>query len=209
MKTKLLVAVAALTLSSVSSFAETITDKADIALNGASLIDFESVAAGSFSSFTVDGVTFSTPESGKSIYVSSSYSGNYGAVGQSLQNTYSSNAFGILDFNFAMPVSAFAFNWGASDNQWTLRAWDASNNLLDTVMPAITNSSNDGYTGIKFAGNVISRAQLSGPNGDYVFIDNFKSVSAVPEPETYAMLLAGLGLVGAIARRRKQKSLTA
>jgi len=31
------------------------------------------------------------------------------------------------------------------------------------------------------------------------------SVTAVPEPETYAMLLAGLGLVGAIARRRKQR----
>ncbi|MEG1118645.1 MAG: FxDxF family PEP-CTERM protein, partial [Janthinobacterium sp.] len=31
-------------------------------------------------------------------------------------------------------------------------------------------------------------------------------VSAVPEPETYAMLLAGLGLVGFMARRRKNKS---
>lgn len=30
-------------------------------------------------------------------------------------------------------------------------------------------------------------------------------VSAVPEPETYAMLLAGLGLMGFVARRRKQK----
>lgn len=29
------------------------------------------------------------------------------------------------------------------------------------------------------------------------------TVTAVPEPETYAMLLAGLGLVGFIARRRK------
>jgi hypothetical protein len=26
----------------------------------------------------------------------------------------------------------------------------------------------------------------------------------VPEPETYAMLLAGLGVLGAVARRRKQ-----
>jgi len=29
------------------------------------------------------------------------------------------------------------------------------------------------------------------------------NVAAVPEPETYAMLLAGLGLVGAISRRKK------
>ena len=29
------------------------------------------------------------------------------------------------------------------------------------------------------------------------------TVSAVPEPETYAMLLAGMGVVGAMARRRK------
>ena len=28
------------------------------------------------------------------------------------------------------------------------------------------------------------------------------ALAAVPEPETYAMLLAGLGLIGAAARRR-------
>lgn len=33
--------------------------------------------------------------------------------------------------------------------------------------------------------------------------------AAVPEPETYAMLLAGLGLIGGIARRRKQKAIAA
>ena len=32
------------------------------------------------------------------------------------------------------------------------------------------------------------------------------AVTAVPEPETYAMLLAGLGLVGAIARRRETRA---
>jgi hypothetical protein len=32
------------------------------------------------------------------------------------------------------------------------------------------------------------------------------NVVAVPEPETYAMLLAGLGLLGFAARRRKQKA---
>ncbi len=34
---------------------------------------------------------------------------------------------------------------------------------------------------------------------------NFSPLTPVPEPETYAMLLAGLGLIGGIARRRKQK----
>ena len=30
-------------------------------------------------------------------------------------------------------------------------------------------------------------------------------IPVIPEPETYAMLLAGLGVVGAVARRRKVK----
>ena len=44
-----------------------------------------------------------------------------------------------------------------------------------------------------------------GSNNDYHF-DSTRldaTITAVPEPETYAMLLAGLGLVGVIARRRK------
>ena len=35
------------------------------------------------------------------------------------------------------------------------------------------------------------------------FIDKVSVTTAVPEPETYAMLMAGLGLLGFIARRRK------
>ncbi|WP_202414185.1 PEP-CTERM sorting domain-containing protein [Duganella flavida] len=35
-------------------------------------------------------------------------------------------------------------------------------------------------------------------------LDKVSLTTAVPEPETYAMLLAGLGLVGFAARRRKQ-----
>jgi hypothetical protein len=32
---------------------------------------------------------------------------------------------------------------------------------------------------------------------------NTRSVSSIPEPETYALMLAGLGVIGALARRRK------
>ncbi len=31
-------------------------------------------------------------------------------------------------------------------------------------------------------------------------------IPGVPEPETYAMLLAGLGVMGAVARRRKARA---
>ena len=38
---------------------------------------------------------------------------------------------------------------------------------------------------------------------DVQFVNHI-AVAAVPEPETYAMLLAGLGLIGAAVKRRKQ-----
>lgn len=38
------------------------------------------------------------------------------------------------------------------------------------------------------------------------FAASMAHVNPVPEPETYAMMLAGLGLLGVMARRRKQKS---
>ena len=44
---------------------------------------------------------------------------------------------------------------------------------------------------------------LDNVHSSQLFITN---VSAVPEPETYAMLLAGLGLVGFMARRRKESA---
>ena len=43
---------------------------------------------------------------------------------------------------------------------------------------------------------------LSLPVGGDVIVE----ISAIPEPETYAMLLAGLGLLGFVARHRKQKA---
>lgn len=35
-------------------------------------------------------------------------------------------------------------------------------------------------------------------------LDNVTVTTAVPEPENYAMMLAGPGLIGLIARRRRQ-----
>ena len=56
------------------------------------------------------------------------------------------------------------------------------------------------------ANNTSTLLSFSNGTGGYSgpVLDNV-SVTAVPEPETYALMLAGLGLMGAIARRRKAK----
>jgi hypothetical protein len=55
-----------------------------------------------------------------------------------------------------------------------------------------------GMTPVDFdaAGRIISLG-FSGP---------ITSIGVLPEPETYALLLSGFGLLGFVARRRKQKS---
>lgn len=42
-----------------------------------------------------------------------------------------------------------------------------------------------------------------GVGGNFLFVDDVSLVSIVPEPESWAMLIAGFGLIGAAARRRR------
>jgi hypothetical protein len=44
------------------------------------------------------------------------------------------------------------------------------------------------------------------PNKDVASISGYASINPVPEPESYAMLLAGLGLLGFVSRNRKKKA---
>lgn len=55
--------------------------------------------------------------------------------------------------------------------------------------------------------NYVLSFSNSGGDNIGMLLDNVKVITApVPEPETYAMMLAGLGLLGVMTRRRKQKA---
>lgn len=200
---KLLTGLLIVLLSCIPAYASFITSAGDPALSGSALIDFEAQVSGSFTSLTIGNVTFST-SGGQVGYISSDYSGQYNNSGKSLQNTYSSDAFSSLRISFASAVSAFGFNWGASDQPWQLRAYDSGNNLLEGWTMPTTSSSNAGeFYGISYAG--ITYAILDTTSvGDYIFVDNFRYAPAsvgVPEPTT--MLLLGLGLIGLAAFRKR------
>lgn len=69
-------------------------------------------------------------------------------------------------------------------------------NVSSTAINQLVSTS----AGWWFAADVANRAGNTGAIGARDFV----LFTAVPEPETYAMLLAGLGLMGFAARRRKQ-----
>jgi hypothetical protein len=118
---------------------------------------------------------------------------------------------GSATYNFAAPVSAFQFDWGSIDtyNSLTINASDGSivvvpggslfpNAANGDQIAAGTNglfqvSSNSGQTfnSITFASS-----------GNSFELDNL-AVAPVPEPATWAMMILGLGGIGAGLRRRR------
>jgi len=184
----------------------------NINLAGGTVIDFE-IGDYNAPSLTLSGVTFTGDAN---IIVAGDYAGSYNTRGM-----YHITNFGnypqLFQFDFAAPVDAFGFLWGAADANWTLSAFNGST-LLESFTVSPTQSSNAGdYFGIAYSGithAILTCDTSSGFYPDYVFIDNFTFAgdgddngggTEVPEPAT--MLLFGTGLAGLASRRlRKNKA---
>ena len=70
-----------------------------------------------------------------------------------------------------------------------------------------TVSGQSGTSWVEYVGNFANIDKLVIDGGNHFLDDDIRlntQVSAVPEPETYAMLLAGLGLVGFKLRRQNK-----
>lgn len=79
-------------------------------------------------------------------------------------------------------------SFGASDGVSPYQTFDNAAGLNETT---ISQLSAVGVNGAFVAAN--SAIEIGSPG----------TIAAVPEPETYALLLAGLGMIGAIARKRR------
>ncbi len=87
--------------------------------------------------------------------------------------------------------------------------YNASFKFLDALGKTLSTVSFDSYAN---PGAIITSGSVNGVSGIILsggkLYDNINiaTVAAVPEPETYALLLAGLGLVGVASRRNRKNT---
>ncbi len=86
-----------------------------------------------------------------------------------------------------------------------LSVYDLSHNLIGSAFNDIPLGAN-GRTTFEINTPGIAYFEITNPGNDSFGVDEIL-LSPVPEPEIYAMLLAGLGLLGLMIRRRKQAAI--
>lgn len=181
----------------------------DAALVGGTVVDFTAETTGTYTSLTVGDVTFSSG-SADTFVITDSLGGSYNTTGRNLQNLQVNGSTSVLNFVFASTVSAFGFNFGASNEDWSLEALDSSNSVLESYILPQTWFSNAGdYFGIVASGIASVRlTQLTHVNDagtDWILLDNFTYVAKntdLPEPSVF--FLFALGFLGLILKRSRQ-----
>ena len=143
-----------------------------------------------------------TPGGTNLLFWTDSYSGRPAA--------YSNSSVGLITLTPAagLTVTLDSFFLGG----WPNTNRNISYSIDDLATPGLDISVNAafvaGSTGLLVTPALTSATGLRisfGPDGYNGGINNIAfSIAAVPEPESYLMLLAGLGLVGAIARRGRR-----
>ena len=194
-KMLLAAAVTALTASGAASAVDLIQNGDFENVAGVNAYNYVMVGAGSnaIANWNVDGVSVDV------------INNSYGSVSGNSIDMLGTPGPGVLSQNFFADAGMYTLSFDLSRNPYShgagMDVFVGGNHYLFEGTSTITNytfnvSLADGAQGIVFS-------SVGGDGYSGAVLDNVSLTAAVPEPETYGMMLAGLGLVGAIARRRK------
>jgi hypothetical protein len=108
----------------------------------------------------------------------------------------------------AGPSNYFGFLWGSPDSYNHISFYSGDTLLASfdgsaVLQPPTGDQNYSAYFNVYANSPLNITSVVFQSEGGNAFETDNHSVSAVPEPETYGMMLAGLGLMGFVARRRK------
>jgi hypothetical protein len=109
-----------------------------------------------------------------------------------------------VKLNWTGSIRSYEGNLSSSPDAWLFGLSFANSTVPALTLTSFTSLNSGRPSGLTSVTGSASNAVTFGFQSLYA-TDTYTFTTAVPEPETYAMMLAGLGLICSGARRRKSK----
>ncbi len=172
------------------------------------IVDFEDTAAATFGPLTFGDLTISAAASGQRVNRQ-----GFTQFPDIFEGQYFGFAATTFTLAFAVDVSDVGFGLFDPNVQGTrIDAFDRAGNLLETLMPPLgpTGGVFSTYVGFSRATGDIARVQAVAAGNDILGVDTIAwrtaaaaPPSPIPVPASLPLLLAGIGGLGWVARRRR------